>query len=108
MKMINVAGVRVNVPVDTLLTTLAATDVDTDAAPIQFQLETILFSRYSINENKTYFAVDNSSGEIRTATSMTPFSDGSFTLTVSAKNSLNSTLATVKVSTQVNNRQNLD
>lgn len=93
-----VLGVRVNVPVDTLLLTLSATDLDSDASTITFHLESITFSRYALAENKTYFSIDNSTGEIRTASSMIPFSDGFFTLTMFATNSPNRTLATVKVS----------
>jgi len=90
-------GVRVNVPIDTLLLTLSASDLDSDAAPIIFQLESIKFSRFGLVENKTYFSLDNSSGEIRTATSMIPFSEGFFTLSVSAMNSPNRTYATIKI-----------
>uniref|UniRef100_A0A1B6GN15 Cadherin domain-containing protein n=2 Tax=Cuerna arida TaxID=1464854 RepID=A0A1B6GN15_9HEMI len=90
-------GVRVNVPVDTLLLTLSATDLDVDAAPISFQIESIKFNNFALSENKTYFSLDNSTGEIRTATSMTPFSDGFFTLSISAMNSPNRTYATVKI-----------
>lgn len=85
-------------PVDTLLLTLSATDLDSDAGAITFHLESITFSRYALTENKTYFSIDNSTGEIRTASSMIPFSDGFFTLTLFATNSPNRTLATVKVS----------
>lgn len=87
-----------NVPMDTLLLTLSATDVDLNAAPILFHPESIKFSRFTLSDNKTFFSLDNTTGEIRTATSMTPFSDGFFTLSLSAMNSPNRTYASVKVS----------
>lgn len=96
-------GIRVNVPVDTLLLTLSANDLDSDASPITFQLESITFSHMNqvedITANMTQcFSLDNTTGELRTAITMTPFSDGHFTLVVSAMNSPNKTFATVKVS----------
>lgn len=98
LKYVQTSGVRVNVPMDTLLLTLSATDLDMNAAPIIFNLESIKYSRFPLTDNKTYFSLDNSTGEMRTATSMTPFSDGFFTLSISAMNSPNRTYATVKVS----------
>lgn len=86
-----------NVPVDTLLLTVSATDMDTDAAPITYQLESVTFSRSLPVVMPKYFSLDNNTGELRTATSMSPFSDGHFTLTVSATNSPNHTYATIKV-----------
>lgn len=96
-------GIRVNVPVDTLLLTLSADDLDSDASPITFQLESITFNHMNrvedITANMTQcFSLDNTTGELRTAITMTPFSDGHFTLVVSAMNSPNKTFATVKVS----------
>lgn len=99
LRLLSSLGVRVNVPIDTLLLTLSATDLDTDAEPITYQLENLRFSRAAVelSENKTYFSLDNVTGELRTATSMTPFSDGHFTLAISASNSPNRTYASVKV-----------
>lgn len=92
------SGVRVNVPVDTLLLTLSATDVDADAAPVFYHLESMQFSRpLSPLLNGTQFSLDNVTGELHTATHMTPFSDGHFTLKVFANNSQERSYATIKV-----------
>ncbi|RZF46512.1 hypothetical protein LSTR_LSTR009294 [Laodelphax striatellus] len=91
-------GVRVNVPVDTQLLTLSASDVDADAAPIAYHLESTQFSRpLSPLLNGTQFAVDSRTGQLLTAAQMTPFSDGHFTLRVFANNSAQKTYATIKI-----------
>lgn len=100
-------GVRVNVPHDTLLYTLTAVDDDADARPIVYSIESVEFtlpptSHRDIKSNFSIFSafiLDNSTGELRTAASMSDYYDGHFTIKVSASNRMSneSSFATVKI-----------
>ncbi|XP_050441705.1 cadherin-23 [Adelges cooleyi] len=84
-------GVRMSVPLDTLVATIRATDVDSSAEQITYHITNLSFSRHtegSTTDVSTWpFFLDQSSGDIRTTTSMTPFVDGRFTIAVAAINS---------------------
>ncbi|KAL1131312.1 hypothetical protein AAG570_010930 [Ranatra chinensis] len=102
-------GVRLNVPIDTLLTVLTAIDVDAEAPLVTYAIENITFipprtfSRvmyHSMNSSlKSLFNLDNNTGELRTAGSVADYYDGYFKLKVSASNnnSDESVFAIVKV-----------
>lgn len=61
-------------------------------------MESVQFSRpLSPLLNGTQFSLDSQTGELHTASHMTPFSDGHFTLKVFANNSQEHSYATVKV-----------
>ncbi|XP_014206917.1 cadherin-23 [Copidosoma floridanum] len=86
-------GVRLNVPIDTSLITLEATDVDADALPINYNMGEVSFvslveqtmSRGSIPPP---LALNNRTGEIRTTGSLSTYADGYMEVPVSANNSL--------------------
>lgn len=82
---------RLNVPVDTSLLKIEATDIDASAEPIQYEIVNSTFKPLidlSHPDNATnVFRLIPDSGELRTARSLLHFVDGVFTLNVSANNS---------------------
>lgn len=89
-------GVRHNIPIDTSVVTLHATDVDSTAPPIVYTIENITFiPQFYTRNNSTFkdysniFDLNNKTGEIRTAQSLSNFVDGYFELNIRANNSFN-------------------
>lgn len=83
-------GVRASVPLDTLVTTVQATDVDSSAEQITYHITNLTFSRRSESsvEIKTWpFSLDQLTGQMRTTSSMLPYSEGHFDVVVAAVNS---------------------
>lgn len=84
-------GVRVSVPLDTLVATVQATDVDSSAEQITYHITNLTFARRTENpvEMKTSwpFFLDQLTGQMRTTVSMEQFSECRFDITVAAINS---------------------
>lgn len=84
-------GVRLNVPVDTALIKLEATDADADAEPIVYEIINSTFKpliELGEPDNATnVFRLNSNTGELRTARSLVHFVDGVFRLNVIANNS---------------------
>ncbi|KAJ8680655.1 hypothetical protein QAD02_016442 [Eretmocerus hayati] len=86
-------GVRLNVPIDTNLITLEASDADSDALPINYRMGQVSFislvdqimSKPSI---PSPLSLNNQTGEIRTTRPLANLSDGYMEFSVSANNSL--------------------
>lgn len=84
------SGVRVSVPLDTLVATLQATDVDSTAEPITYHITNLTFAHRSQSpaETKNWpFFLDQTTGQVRTTSSMAPYSEGHFEIVVAAINS---------------------
>lgn len=88
-------GVRHNIAPDTLLTTLLATDEDSTALPIAYQIGNIsytpqFYKRHIRPESlDSLFSLNNATGELKTANNVHDFVDGFFTVVISAQNSPN-------------------
>lgn len=84
-------GVRLNVPVDTTLLKLEATDVDAHASPIHYEIVNSTFKPLidlgELDNGTNVFRLIPDSGELRTARSLLQFVDGMFKLNISANNS---------------------
>lgn len=83
-------GVRVSVPLDTLVATIQATDVDSLAEQITYHITNLTFAHRleSPKEIKSWpFFLDQLSGQIRTTSSMSSYSEGYFNIVVAAINS---------------------
>lgn len=85
-------GVRLNVPIDTSLITLEATDPDADALPINYHMGKASFvSLVDSSSSKTdippCLSLNNVTGELRTIASMSNFADGYIQVPISANNS---------------------
>lgn len=83
-------GVRVSVPLDTLVATIQATDVDSSAEQITYHITNLTFAHKleSPKEIKSWpFFLDQLSGQIRTTSSMSSYSEGYFNIVVAAVNS---------------------
>lgn len=79
-----------SVPLDTLVTTVQATDVDSSAEPITFHITNLTFVRRPespANVLSWPFFLDQTTGEIRTTASMSSYSEGRFHIAVAAINS---------------------
>lgn len=86
-------GVRLNVPIDTSLVTLEATDEDSDALPINYSIGTVSFSSLvdpaiSQQEIPSQFSLNSETGELRTTGSMAGYADGYMKIPVYANNSI--------------------
>ncbi|XP_046625369.1 cadherin-23 isoform X1 [Neodiprion virginianus] len=86
-------GVRLNVPIDTSLLTLEATDADSDALPMNYNMGDVSFTSVvdpSISREKmtSIFSLNPETGELRTTSSMTGFADGFMEVPISANNSV--------------------
>lgn len=80
---------RLNVPVDTTLATLEATDPDSDSAPLEYKIQKIMFHAIGKRSPITLpdlFTIDPKNGELRTVGVMRPFADGYFDVLVTANN----------------------
>lgn len=79
-----------SVPLDTLVTTIQATDADSSAEPITYHITNLTFVRRSespANVESWPFFLDQTTGDIRTTTSMSSYSEGHFDIAVAAINS---------------------
>lgn len=87
---IRFTGVRVSVPLDTLVATIQATDVDSSAEPITYHITNLTYAYRSEapREMKKWpFFLDQSNGQIRTTSSMASYAEGHFDIVVAAINS---------------------
>ncbi|XP_068148728.1 cadherin-87A [Drosophila tropicalis] len=88
-------GIRINVPIDTVVTTLRARDADAEAPPISLAIENVTFvpqfykrSRQLATGNlQGLFTLNNHTGELRTGGSFADYVDGYFLMQVKANNS---------------------
>ncbi|ALC44966.1 Cad74A [Drosophila busckii] len=88
-------GIRINVPIDTVITTLHATDLDAEAAPIALTVENVTFVPQFYKRSKALatgnlqrlFTLNNRTGELRTGGSFADYVDGYFLMRVCANNS---------------------
>lgn len=84
------SGVRVSVPLDTLVTTVQATDVDSSSEQITFHITNLTYTHRpeSAKDLKNWpFSLDQSTGQIRTTSSMVAYAEGHFDIVVAAINS---------------------
>lgn len=83
-------GVRVSVPLDTLITTIQAVDNDSSAEQITYHIINITISNRSESpkgiKNWPFF-LDQFTGQIRTTSSMMSYSESFFNIVVAAINS---------------------
>lgn len=86
-------GVRMNVPVEYILTTVKAIDKDPDAQPLFYQIVNITFipqfykrDNGSIENVKDLFILNNVTAELRTAKSLADFVDGYFEILIRVNN----------------------
>lgn len=90
-------GIRINVPIDTVITTLRATDADAEAAPIALSIENVTFvpqfykrtRKLAMGNLVSLFTLNNRTGELRTGGSFADYVDGYFLMRVCANNSAN-------------------
>ncbi|CAH0386133.1 unnamed protein product [Bemisia tabaci] len=85
-------GARVNVPIDTLLLTLQAVDIDYNPDPITYSVKNWTFvsgfnSLVEVPNTPLPFHLNSQNGELRTSASMIDYMNGHFILNVSARNS---------------------
>lgn len=88
-------GVRLNIPVDTHILTVRATDDDPDAQPIIYSVQNITFvpqyfkkANKHINKNLTsIFNLNPENGEIKNVNFLADFVDGYFEMVIRASNS---------------------
>lgn len=88
-------GVRFNVPVDTSLISIAALDKDPDALPISYAISNVTFEtqfyksdNLSTGDFGELFFLNNVTGEVRTAKSLSNYVDGFFDIIIRANNSV--------------------
>lgn len=86
-------GVRMNIPTDSALISVRATDNDIDATPLFYQIVNVTFvpqfykrDNSSIGSVKDIFAMNNATAEMRTAKSVADFVDGYFEVMVRVNN----------------------
>lgn len=90
-------GIRINVPIDTVITTLRASDADAEAAPIALSIENVTFvpqfykrtRKLAMGNLESLFTLNNRTGELRTGGSFADYVDGYFLMRVCANNSAN-------------------
>jgi len=88
-------GIRINVPIDTVITTLKASDADAEAAPISLFIENVTFvpqfykrsQKLAIGNLESLFTLNNRTGELRTGGSFADYVDGYFLMRICANNS---------------------
>ncbi|XP_030385900.1 cadherin-23 [Scaptodrosophila lebanonensis] len=88
-------GIRINVPIDTVVTTLRARDADAEAAPITLSIENVTFvpqfykrsRKLAMGNLQNLFTLNNRTGELRTGGSFSDYVDGYFLMRVTANNS---------------------
>ncbi|XP_076643103.1 cadherin 74A [Halictus rubicundus] len=86
-------GVRLNVPIDTSLITLEASDADSDALPIRYSMSKAFFASLvdpsmSKREIPSQLSLNPQTGELRTTGSMSSYADGYMEIVISANNSV--------------------
>ncbi|XP_004530778.1 cadherin-23 [Ceratitis capitata] len=88
-------GIRINVPIDTVITTVKATDRDAEAPPIIYSIDNITFvpqfykrtRKIDSRPLKNLFTMNNQTGELRTGGSFSDYVDGYFQMKIRANNS---------------------
>ncbi|XP_050337354.1 cadherin-23 [Bactrocera neohumeralis] len=88
-------GIRINVPVDTVITTVHATDLDAEAPPIVYSIDNVTFvpqfykrtRKIDSRPLKNLFTLNNRTGELRTGGSFSDYVDGYFQMKIRANNS---------------------
>jgi hypothetical protein len=75
-------GVRLNVPIDTIIATVKATDKDPDARPMDYKIVNMSFESpiksKSLNNITDIIVLNNSTGEIKIMKNLIHFADGIF------------------------------
>ncbi|XP_013100309.1 cadherin-23 [Stomoxys calcitrans] len=88
-------GIRINVPVDSKITTIHAKDLDAEAQPILLTIENVTFVPQFYKRSRQIettslhglFALNNRTGELRTSGSFADYVDGYFNMRIRANNS---------------------
>ncbi|XP_045534163.1 cadherin-23 [Papilio machaon] len=84
-------GVRLNVPVDTKIATVKATDKDPDALPIDYRIVNMNFESpikcKSLNNLTDVMHLNNVTGELKIMKNLLHYADGIFRLVIRANNS---------------------
>lgn len=88
-------GIRINVPIDTVITTVQATDLDAEAPRIIFSIDNVTFvpqfykrtRKIDSRPLKNLFTLNNRTGELRTGGSFSDYVDGYFQMKIRANNS---------------------
>lgn len=89
-------GIRINVPIDSKITTIKASDIDAVAEPIILTIENVSFvpqfykRTHSIKTKQlqNLFTLNNHTGELRTGGSFANYVDGYFNMRIRANNSI--------------------
>lgn len=84
-------GVRLNVAIDTVITTVKAIDKDPESLPIDYRIVNVTFDSpiKSKNDNNLteVMSLNNVTGELRIMKNLIHYADGTFRLTIRANNS---------------------
>ncbi|XP_017460887.1 PREDICTED: cadherin-89D-like, partial [Rhagoletis zephyria] len=88
-------GIRINVPIDTVITTVQASDRDAEAPPIIYSIDNVTFvpqfykrtRKIDSRPLKNLFTLNNRTGELRTGGSFADYVDGYFQMRIRANNS---------------------
>ncbi|XP_053956622.1 cadherin-23 isoform X1 [Anastrepha ludens] len=88
-------GIRINVPVDTVITTVQASDRDAEAQPVVYSIDNVTFvpqfykrtRKIDSRPLKNLFTLNNQTGELRTGGSFADYVDGYFHMKIRANNS---------------------
>lgn len=89
-------GIRINVPIDSKITTIHATDLDAEAEPIILTIENVTFvpqfykrtTNVKTTSLENLFTLNNRTGELRTGGSFANYVDGYFNMKIRANNSM--------------------
>ena len=89
-------GIRINVPIDSKITTIHATDLDAEAEPIILSIENVTFvpqfykrtTNVKTTSLENLFTLNNRTGELRTGGSFANYVDGYFNMKIRANNSV--------------------
>ncbi|PZC83942.1 hypothetical protein B5X24_HaOG206691 [Helicoverpa armigera] len=83
-------GVRLNVPIDTLIATVKATDKDPDAKPIKYSIVNMTFESpikgKSLNNISDVIVLNNVTGDLKIMKNLIHYADGIFRLVIRANN----------------------
>ncbi|XP_075160515.1 cadherin 74A [Haematobia irritans] len=88
-------GIRINVPVDSKITTIQVKDLDAEAKPIILTIENVTFvpqfykrsKKFDTSSLPSLFSLNNRTGELRTSGSFSDYVDGYFNMRIRANNS---------------------
>ncbi|XP_026729820.1 cadherin-23 isoform X2 [Trichoplusia ni] len=84
-------GVRLNVPIDTLIASVKATDKDPDAKPIHYSIVNMTFispiKGKSLNNITEVIVLNNMTGDLKIMKNLIHYADGIFRILVRANNS---------------------